>query len=171
MVGGGADEAFTPIRLGDNGEVYAKLPAPSNPDVMRWQRMNGDGMSNRDMFMGSTPSKDSGVGLQVQEQMRKSGALMGNGGDRQVLGPNGSWYPIAQTDMGHVQAAVDFWNTDGRFYGPRSPAVRDFMNDPSNYWLEPSSINRSNGASMGKTYLPPASDTEKAKFFGIDDIE
>lgn len=36
---------FTPIRFGDDEQVYVKLPAPSNPDVMRWQRMNGDDMS------------------------------------------------------------------------------------------------------------------------------
>ncbi|HVW50493.1 MAG TPA: GH-E family nuclease [Trinickia sp.] len=138
---------------------------------MRRQRMNSDGMPNRDMYMGSTPSKDSSVGLQVQQQMRQSGDLVGEGADRMVFGPDGNWYPIGQTDMGHVQAAVDYWNTIGRYYGPRSPEVRAFMNDSSNYWLEPSSINRSNGASMGKTYLPPATPSEQTQFFGIDQIE
>lgn len=102
--------------------------------------------------------------------MRLSGDLVGEGADRMILGSDGNWYPIAQTDMGHVQAAVDFWNNEGRFYGPRSPEVRDFMTDPNNYWLEPSSINRSNGASMGRSYLPPATPAEQVQFFGIDDI-
>ena len=144
---------FTPIRFGENGELYAKLPAPSNPEVMRWQRMNNDGLANRDAYMGSTPSKNSSIGLQVQDQMRQKGALVGDGPNRQVLGSDGNWYSINQTDMGHVTAAVDYWNAAGRYYGPRSPEVRNFMKDPKNYWLEPSRINRSNGASMGKTYM------------------
>ncbi|MBI3712339.1 MAG: hypothetical protein HY253_05160 [Burkholderiales bacterium] len=132
--------------------------------------MNGDGRSNRDMYMGSTPSKDSSVGLQVQETMRQNGALIGDGANRQVLGSDGKWYPISQADMGHVTAAVDYWNTTGRFFGPRAPEVRNFMNDPTNYWLEPLHINRSNGASMGKTYMKPATQIEKNQFFSIDDI-
>lgn len=82
--------------------------------------------------------------------MRQKGALVGDGPNRQVLGSDGNWYSINQTDMGHVTAAVDYWNAAGRYYGPRSPEVRNFMRDPENYWLEPSGINRSNGASMGK---------------------
>ncbi len=73
--------------------------------------------------------------------------------------------------MGHVRAAVDYWNIEGRFFGPRAPEVRDFMNDPSNYWLELSSINRSDGASMGIRYMLPATNSEKSLFFGIEDIE
>lgn len=159
------------IKVGDNGEVYAKLPAPSNPDVLRWQRMNGDGMSNRSKYMGSTPSKDSPVGREVQDRMRKEGTLKGEGDGREVLGADGKWYPIDQTDMGHKQSAVDYWNTEGRYYGPRSPEVREFMNDPKNYELEPKSINRSNGAKMGTTYDSPATPEEKAGYFSIDDID
>lgn len=162
---------FTEIRFGENGEVYAKMPAPSNPNVMRWQRMNGEGMSNRDMYMGGTPGKESAVGQQVQSRMRREGALTGTGDDRMVLGEDGNWYPIEETDMGHVQAAVDYWNAEGRFYGPRSQQVRDFMNDPDNYWLEPSSINRSKGAQMRRTYQPPATEAEANEFFGIDDLD
>ncbi|GGZ02160.1 PAAR domain-containing protein [Pseudoduganella plicata] len=170
-VGAGAVGDFTEVRFGPNGEVYAKLPAPSNPGVMRWQRMNGDGMSNRDMYMGSTPSKDSSIGLQVQNRMRREGALTGSGDQRMVLGEDGQWYPIQETDMGHVQAAVDYWNAEGRYYGPRSPEVRQFMNDPDNYWLEPSSINRSKGALMRRTYETPATEAEVNGFFGIDDLD
>lgn len=170
-VGASAVGEFTEIRFGENGEVYAKLPAPSNPGIMRWQRMNGDGMSNRDMYMGATPSKESAIGQQVQSRMRREGALTGTGDDRIVLGEDGNWYPINETDMGHVQAAVDYWNAEGRYYGPRSPEVRAFMNDPDNYWLEPSSINRNKGAQMGRTYQPPASEAEANEFFGIDDLD
>jgi len=163
--------AYTEIRLGSSGEVYAKLPAPSNPDVLRWQRMNGTGASNRDMYMGGTPSKDSGVGLQVQDRMRGEGTLIGDGENRLVFGADENWHPINKTDMGHIDAAVDYWNNEGRFYGPRSPEVRSFMSNPDNYALEPSSINRSNGASMGRTYLSPATDAEKAQFFSLDGLE
>jgi len=158
---------YTPIRFGQRGEVYAKLPAPSNPEVMRWQRMSGNGGSNRDTFMGATPDRESGVGLEVQKQMREAGALVGEGVDRMVLGSDEKWYPISATDMGHKIAAVEYWNNVGRNFGPRSPEVRAFMNDANNYWLEPSSINRSNGASMGLTYLPPATAAERAEFFSI----
>lgn len=162
---------FTSIRFEANGAVLAKLPAPSNPSTLRWQRMNASDGPNRDMYMGSTPGRDSKVGLQVQDNMRRAGALVGEGENRMVLGSDGNWHPSANTDMGHIIAAVDQWNTQGRYYGPRAPEVRIFMNDPSNYWLEPSGANRSNGASMKKTYLPPATQAEKNHFFGISDIE
>jgi hypothetical protein len=139
---------------------------------MRWQRMNGDGISNRDMYMGATPGKDSSIGSQVQDRMRQAGALTGEGANRKVLGPDGgTWHLIDQTDMGHIQAAVHYWNSEGRFYGPRAPEVRSFMNDPINYWLEPSSTNRSNGASMGTRYMLPATDVEKSIFFRMNEIE
>lgn len=93
--------------------------------------------------------------------MNQFGIPPHSGGTRQ-------WYPIHKTDMGHINAAVDYWNSTGRYYGPRSPEVRLFMNDPNNYILEPSSINRSNGASMGKTYLPQATETQKKTFFNFD---
>jgi len=161
---------FTEIRFGENGEVYAKLPAPSNPGVMRWQRMNGEGMSNRDMYMGATPGKESAVGQTVQARMRGDGTLTGTGDGRMVLGKDGNWYPIDKTDMGHVQAAVDYWNAEGRFYGPRSPEVRAFMTNPDNYELQPSSINRSEGATM-PGYRPPATETEVREYFGTDDLD
>ena len=74
--------------------------------------------------------------------------------------------------MGHIESAVEYWNRKGRFQGAKSAEVRSFMNDPSNYVLEPSSINRSKGASMGQRYLPEASKEEKIKFsFDLDEID
>lgn len=165
-----SDGSFTEIRFGENRELYAKLPAPSDPQVLRWQRMNGDGLSNRDKYMGATPRKNSGVGLQVQDRMRSEGLLKGENNNRQILGQDGQWYPIDVADMGHIEAAVDYWNNTGRYYGARSPEVRLFMNDPNNYVLEPASINRSNGGAMGRTYLPPATESEVNKFFNINDL-
>ena len=67
-----------------------------------------------------------------------------------------TWYPLKDADMSHIEAGVDFWNEKGRFYGPRSEPVRKFMNNSENYYLEHFSANRSQGASMGKRYAPPA---------------
>jgi hypothetical protein len=161
----------TEVRFGPDGQVYAKLPAPSNPEVNRWQRMNPNGTSNRRMYMGGTPGKESRVGLQVQDRMRNDGSLVGAGDARQVLGEDGNWYPINQTDMGHIESAVDYWNRLGHFQGARSPEVRTFMNDPDNYLLEPSTINRSKGGSSGSRYLPEATEAEKKAFYDIDELE
>lgn len=57
--------------------------------------------------------------------------------------------------MGHKIDAVTWWNKKGRFTGAKSPRVRRFMRNPNNYELQPYWINRSNGAKLGETYLPP----------------
>jgi len=57
--------------------------------------------------------------------------------------------------MAHTVDAVTWWNNVGRQFGPKSPEVRKFMLDSRNYVLQPSSINRSEGARLGQTYLPP----------------
>ncbi|MPY23822.1 GH-E family nuclease [Shewanella sp. YLB-07] len=165
------DGPSTEVKFGSEGQVYAKLPS-SDPTKLRWQRMNGTDKSNRNTYMGATPGKESRVGLEVQKNMRENGTLVGNQNNREVLGEDGKWHPITKTDMGHVESAVEYWNRVGRYQGAKSPEVRKFMNDPSNYILEPSSINRSNGASLGKKYLPVASEEEKLKFsFDLDEID
>ena len=165
------DGPSTEVKFSSEGQVYAKLPS-SDPTKLRWQRMNGTGKSNRSTYMGATPGKESRVGLEVQKNMRENGTLVGNQNNREVMGEDGKWHPITKTDMGHVESAVEYWNRVGRYQGAKSPEVRKFMNDPSNYILEPSSINRSNGASLGKKYLPVASEEEKLKFsFDLDEID
>lgn len=67
----------------------------------------------------------------------------------------GKWYNIKDADMGHKIDAVTWWNKKGRFTGAKSPRVRRFMRNPNNYELQPYWINRSNGAKLGETYLPP----------------
>ena len=119
--------------------------------------------------MGRTPSKYSSTGAQVVERMQSEGLIEGNGpllrgnpNNLRVLGPDGARYNIDQTiDMAHTTDAVNWWNETGRFYGPKSPEVRQFMLDPNNYTLEPQAFNRSAGASLGKTYLPPSSPSFK----------
>ena len=126
---------------------------------------NRDGLPNRERYMGGTPGKDSTVGREVQERMRREGTLRGNGDSAEVLGPDNKWYPINQTDMGHIESAVSYWNREGRYYGPQSPEVKRFMNDANNYRLEPSSINRCNGATCGMVYSPPATGTQRLIYF------
>ena len=57
--------------------------------------------------------------------------------------------------MAHKTDAVTWWNEVGRDYGPKSKEVREWMLDSNNYYLEHYSINRSQGASLGRKYLPP----------------
>ncbi|GAB3635236.1 hypothetical protein GCM10027422_08260 [Hymenobacter arcticus] len=76
-------------------------------------------------------------------------------GNKQVLGPDGNWYPVKETDMGHLHDAVQWWNAEGRKHGAKSPEIRKWMLDPDNYELEPSSINRSRGGKLKERYLPP----------------
>ena len=47
------------------------------------------------------------------------------------------------------------WNKIGRFHGPRSPRVREFMLDQANYDLEYYTYNRSKGALLPQKYKPP----------------
>ncbi|MCG9781937.1 hemagglutinin repeat-containing protein [Vibrio brasiliensis] len=127
-------------------------------------------VSNRQKYMGNTPSKNSTVGQSVQERMRSDGTLRGEGNEAEVLGSDGNWYSIKDTDMGHIESAVDYWNEKGRYFGPKSKEVREFMKDPENYILEPSKINRCNGAKCGKTYAPPASEEELKIRFDEDEL-
>jgi filamentous hemagglutinin len=117
--------------------------------------------------MGRTPSKYSRVGREVFDRMRADGLIQGEGpllkgnpNNIQVLGPNGSWHHIDHTiDMAHTTDAVKWWNKTGRYFGPKAPEVRKFMLDSNNYRFEPQSFNRSAGANLGETYLPPVSPT------------
>ena len=67
-------------------------------------------------------------------------------------------YPIGECDMGHIIDAVLWWNTNGRFTGPQSSEVQQFMTDPNNYEIEPSGPNRLRGALLSARvrYLPSA---------------
>lgn len=120
----------------------------------------------RSKYVGSTPSKKSQVGQDVIRRMNDEGKIRGwkpdapDNLDRvKVLGEDGKWYKIADTDMGHVPIdAVSYWNNVGRYHGPKSPEVRDWMKDSNNYELQPSHINQADGRIMGNsgfTYQPP----------------
>lgn len=97
--------------------------------------------------------------------MRKEGKIRGEGpldrgnpNNLEVLGSDGIWYPIdKKVDMGHLRDAVEYWNSEGRFHGSKSPEVRKWMLNPNNYELQPQNINRSEGGRLGheQRYLPP----------------
>ena len=49
--------------------------------------------------------------------------------------------------MGRVVDTVTWWNTNGRFTGPQSQEVEDFVTDPINYEIEPTGPNSLPGRS------------------------
>ena len=86
--------------------------------------------------LGATPSDKSGsVGKKVKSRMQKEGRY--DPKTESVL-EGGKWIPTSACDMSHVVDAVLWWNTNGRFTGAQSGAVKAFMNDPNNYILESS---------------------------------
>ena len=58
------------------------------------------------------------------------------------------WFEINDCDMSHIEACVTYWNETGRYKGPLSPEVREWMNNANNYYLEYYGYNRSEGAKM-----------------------
>jgi hypothetical protein len=121
--------------------------------------------SLRDQYLGPTPGKWSDTGKRVQARMQKEGILRPAGDplNSQHALPEilykGRWYPVDKNvDMAHKIDAVTWWNKTGRFYGPRSPYVRQFMAEADNYVLMPgggAGANRSAGVNLKQQYLPP----------------
>ncbi|WOS42712.1 PAAR-like domain-containing protein [Xanthomonas rydalmerensis] len=114
--------------------------------------------SLRELFLGKTPGKKSATGKKVIERMESEGKIRNNPrtGEQEFKASDGEWYKIDEADMAHYpRDAVSYWNEEGRKFGARSPEVRAFMNNPDNYVLDHFSLNRSSGASLGETYLPP----------------
>jgi hypothetical protein len=120
--------------------------------------------SLREQYLGRTPGKGSRTGRQVIERMETEGNLRWNasgGAEVRYVDPltkAESWHPLNSTDMGHLHDAVKYWNETGRTLGPKHPDVRKWMLGPANYELQPSSINRSNGARLKDRYMPPLGD-------------
>jgi hypothetical protein len=104
----------------------------------------------RELYMGSTPSRDSGVGRLVKQRMQGEGTYtpVGGGQVRPRRLTNSPWIPIAECDMGHLVDAVVWWNSNGRLTGAQSSTVLAFMDDHRNYELEASADNRRRGAAL-----------------------
>lgn len=71
------------------------------------------------------------------------------------------WYPLTQGNMshkntnGHKDAVIE-WNDNLYQYGARSKEVRDYMKEPSNYYIETEYANKRDGANIRQTYRDPA---------------
>ncbi|CCH54950.1 Wall-associated protein [Fibrisoma limi BUZ 3] len=115
--------------------------------------------SKRLQYVGKTPSKNSATGEQVKERMRNEKppryrVVKGKGYFKSRK--DGEWYPEEVADMAHhPKDAVDYWNQRGKYHGPKSKPVRDWMKNSKNYELEHRSYNRSEGAKSGKRYQNP----------------
>lgn len=120
-------------------------------------------VSKRRQYLGNTPGKNSRTGREVIERMkteRPPRVITRNGEDVLVWkNPDTGlteYVPLSKTDMGHHPVdAVTYWNETGIHHGPKSPEVRQWMLDPDNYVLQPSSYNRSQGAKLRRTYVDP----------------
>ncbi|MBD8035083.1 GH-E family nuclease [Solibacillus merdavium] len=108
--------------------------------------------------MGSTPGKSSKTGKEVIERMKKENPpkiRTTRKGEIEFMAINGKWYSLVNADMAHKTDAVSWWNSTGRYYGAKSPEVREWMLNSNNYKLDHYSLNRSAGAKLKETYLPP----------------
>ena len=118
-------------------------------------------MSKRLEYMGRTPGKSSSTGRSVIERMMQEGKARSGEGGLEILNSEGQWVAASSTDMSHIKDAVKAWNEGLNKTGPRSPEVRQFMKDPSNYELDSSNINRSKGAKLRETYIEPETITSE----------
>lgn len=128
--------------------LYAYAPNP-----LSW--IDPLGLSCRTDFLGRTPGKNSRTGREVIARMRKNGEIRGSGSRTEFKDSKGAWHPLSEADMSHKTDAVTWWNNTGRFLGPKSKPVRDWMLDSNNYYLDHYSLSRSAGAKLGQVYLPP----------------
>ncbi|EBX8630577.1 hypothetical protein IOS83_001328 [Salmonella enterica] len=128
--------------------LYAYAPNP-----LSW--IDPLGLSKRCDYLGRTPGKNSRTGREVIDRMRADGKIVGTGKNTRFEASDGSWHPLNEADMSHKTDAVTWWNNTGRYLGPKSKPVRDWMLNSDNYYLDHYSINRSQGAQLGQVYLPP----------------
>jgi hypothetical protein len=101
------------------------------------------------VYMGANPRRGSGVWQAVYDRMKAEGLI---DGDCFYCERSEQWILISLADMGHIDAAVLWWNREGYTYGARSKEVRKWMNNPDNYRFEEPSANRSHGALLGRTH-------------------
>ncbi|GGI28371.1 polymorphic toxin-type HINT domain-containing protein [Pedobacter mendelii] len=115
-------------------------------------------VSKRLQYLGRTPGKNSKTGREVFERMKSEVPPTARelpNGQKIFKDSKGDWHDISKADMAHQTDAVSWWNKTGRNYGAKSKEVRDWMLNSKNYKLDHYSINRSQGAQIGETYLNP----------------
>ncbi|MBG2895116.1 type IV secretion protein Rhs [Proteus sp. G4380] len=137
-----------PIGLAGGINLYAYAPDP-----LTW--VDPLGLSCRNNYLGRTPGKNSRTGREVIARMRRDGDVLDVNGQTIFKASDGNWYPLREADMSHKTDAVTWWNNTGRYLGPKSKSVRNWMLDSKNYYLDHYSLNRSAGAQIGQVYLPP----------------
>ena len=137
-----------PISLAGGLNLYQYAPNP-----LMWIDPWGWCSSARTRTVGRTPGKGSVTGKAVIARMRAEGKIIGKDANMKFWGKdkNGKagWYDIKLADMGHTKDAVTYWNSRGKFFGPKSKEVRAWMKDPNNYELQHRGANRSAGAKLG----------------------
>ena len=112
---------------------------------------------NRDQYMGRTPGKNSKTGRATIERMRSEGLIRENNGVTEFYSIEGEdWFPLSEGEMAHKVDCVKFWNEIGRYTGAKSKFIRQWMLNSDNYYIEHYHYNRSAGARLNETYLPPA---------------
>ncbi len=149
----------------DTGRVYNFEVASAHNyfagDTDKKVLVHNGGFCTRLLAMGKTPSKNSKAGKYVFSMFEQKGWGRSIAGNKEVFvevvqgGPR-VWKKLDRNiHMGHVVDAVTYWNTTGYVYGPRSPQVRKFMLDPTNYRFEWGPLNSSNGAKLKQSYRAP----------------
>lgn len=130
------------------------------------QAYSSGGMSKRQLYMGSNPSRGGAFDQQVLDRYRlnvtkkyvpASNNDLASARIRYPKNSSGAWYTLAECDLSHdPRDAVTFWNSlQGPDKTPRSPRVREFMTNPMNYIFEPSSSNRSRASRDNERYSDP----------------
>lgn len=113
-------------------------------------------LNSREAYMGANPNRSTVEGerlyLEVARKMQKQHKLeFANGVEslqNAVIIHGGRTYTIDECHLSHIVDAAAWWNSNGRLTKPRSEAVEAFMNDPSNYELEPAEPNLRRGGAL-----------------------
>ncbi|PHR35255.1 MAG: hypothetical protein COA38_02910 [Fluviicola sp.] len=154
-----------------DGEIKTKLDDGKvfDPNTKRFGDKSKSHSSKRKEYMGSNPSKSSKVGDKVKAKMEAEGYYDFGPPEMFKSLEDGKWHDVELADMSHKTpemtefppqpvhqgSAVEYWNSEGKKFGQKSDEVRNFMNDPDNYYLELKNYNRRDGANLGLTYDDP----------------
>jgi len=133
------------VYRGDGLNLYAYVA--NNPV----NYVDPSGYSAREDSVGGTPGKKSATGREVIKRMKAEGRISEDG--TMYKSSDGKWRPIdSSANMAHIRDAVEFWNSEGKYYGKKNKYSRKFMLNPNNYELEHEGANKSKGAKLGVTY-------------------